>query len=101
MAVPAYFTLQHFVLYLYHHILNLEWVTNKKKTWLQRRRHVSEIIEVGAADDFVSREYDFLSTLILLTNVAVTVLYTFDEMELRYGQILLFLEAITMVFFRC
>lgn len=71
---------------------------SKNKSCLQRRRRVSEIIVVGAADDFVSRGYDLLSTLILLTNVAVTVLYTFDEMELRHGQTLLLLEAITMVF---
>ena len=71
----------------------------KKKAWLQRRRRVSEIIEVGTSDDLVGRGYDVLSTLILLINVAVTVLYTFDEMELRYGDLLLFLEAATIAFF--
>ena len=72
---------------------------DRKKIWLQRRRRLSEIIEVGTSDDWVSRGYDILSTLILLTNVVVTVLYTFDRMELQYGSFLLFLEAATVAFF--
>ena len=48
---------------------------NKKKRWMQRRRRISEIIEAGTAEDPVSRGYDIISTLITLTNVAVTVLY--------------------------
>ena len=71
----------------------------KRKIWLQRRRRVSEIIEIGTSDDWVSKCYDILSALVLLTNVAVTVLYTFDEMELKYGEILLLLEAVTIAFF--
>lgn len=71
----------------------------QKRLWLQRRRRVSEIIEVGASDDWLSKGYDILSTLILLTNVAVTVLYTFDEWEMRYGEALLLIEAITIAFF--
>ena len=71
----------------------------QKNIWLQRRRRVSEIIEVGASDDIPSRCYDFAGTLILLLNVAVTVLYTFDEMELCYGSILLLLESMTVAFF--
>lgn len=70
-----------------------------RKTWLQRRRRIFEIIEAGTSSDWVSRGYDILSTLILLVNVVVTVLYTFDSMELRYGETLLFLEAVTIAFF--
>ena len=70
-----------------------------KKIWMQRRRRISEIIEAGTAEDFVSRGYDVFSTLMTLTNVVVTVLYTFDEMELNHGQLLLFLEAATVTFF--
>lgn len=70
-----------------------------KKVWMQRRRRISEIIEAGTAEDPVSRGYDILSTLITLTNVVVTVLYTFDEMELNHGSTLLFLEAATVAFF--
>lgn len=72
----------------------------KKKIWMQRRRRISEIIEAGTAEDPVSRGYDVISTLMTLTNVVVTVLYTFDDMELNHGQLLLFLEAATVAFLR-
>ena len=61
---------------------------DKKKIWLQRRR-LCEILEAGSAEDPVSRAYDIFSTLMTLTNVIATVLYTFDEMELAYGRALL------------
>lgn len=72
---------------------------DKKHLWLQRRRRVSEIIEVGASDDLISRCYDIFSTLVLLINLTVTFLYTFDSMELRFGSTLLFIESLTVAFF--
>lgn len=39
------------------------------------------------------------NAVMLLMNVAVTILYTFDEMELNYGQLLLLLEAVSVAFF--
>ncbi len=54
--------------------------TDRKSIWMNRRRRVSEIIEVGASDDIPSRCYDVVSTLILVINVVVTVMYTFDSM---------------------
>ena len=72
---------------------------NNNKLWLQRRRRLSEILEAGASTDFVSRSYDVLSTLMTLINIAVTVLYTFDQMELNHGRLLLTIEAVTVAFF--
>ena len=71
----------------------------QKKIWLQRRRRLSEILEAGASDDLTSRAYDVFSTLLTLANVVVTVMYTFDKMELNYGRTLLFIEAVTVAFF--
>ena len=64
-------------------------MSDKKHLWPQRRRRISEIIEVGASDDLISRCYDIFSTLVLLINLTVTFLYTFDSMELRFGPTLL------------
>ncbi len=72
---------------------------NRKTVWLQRRRRVFEIIEVGTSEDIPSRTYDIASVVVMLVNIAVTVLYTFDEMEWNYGEHLLLLEAITVAFF--
>lgn len=71
----------------------------RRKQWLQRRRRISEIIEVGTAGDWVSKGYDLLSTLIVIINISVTVLYTFDSMEERFGDVLLLMEAFTVFFF--
>lgn len=72
---------------------------NTKSSWMQRRRRLSEILEAGSAADPVSRGYDVFSTLMTLTNVVVTVMYTFDKMELNHGSTLLMLEAVTVAFF--
>ena len=74
-------------------------MNEQKKIWAQRRRRMSEIVEAGAANDPVSRTYDIVSTLILLINVAVTILYTFDKAEALYGDALLLIEAVTVAFF--
>ena len=71
----------------------------KRSLWLKRRRRVSEIIEVGTADDFVSRAYDFTGTAIVIINLIVTVMYTFNRMEAQYGPLLLTIEACTVAFF--
>ena len=72
---------------------------NQNKKWMQRRRRIWEIIEPGKAEDLISRCYDVFTTFMTIVNVLVTVLYTFDEMELKYGSTLLLLEAITVAFF--
>ena len=64
-------------------------MSDKKHLWLQRRRRISEIIEVGASDDLISRCYDIFSTLAPLINLTVTFLYTFDSIELHFGPTLL------------
>ena len=70
-----------------------------RKKWMQTRRRAFEIIEIGSSEDLPSRCYDIISTLLLLVNVTVTILYTFDEMEYQYGETLLQLEAVTVAFF--
>ena len=69
------------------------------RIWLQRRKRLFEIVEVGAADDWISRGYDLLSTLILVVNLTVTVMNTFDAMSLRYGAMLKGIESFTVAFF--
>lgn len=69
------------------------------RIWLQRRKRLFEIVEVGAADDWISRGYDLLSTLILVVNLTVTVMNTFDAVSLRYGAMLKEIESFTVAFF--
>ena len=69
------------------------------QNWLNRRRRVYEIVETGASADWVGRGYDIISTVILLANLMVTILYTFDQMERNCGGLLLGVEAVSVAFF--
>ena len=45
------------------------------------RRRICTIIDIGTADDLISRAYDIFYTLVILVNLMVTIAYTFDEAE--------------------
>ena len=68
-------------------------------TWLDRRRRLHEIIEVGGSEDRISRLYDLLGSLAIVVNLAVSVLYTFAQVRDTYGPWLLSVEAVTVAFF--
>ena len=63
------------------------------------RRRTCSIIDIGTADDFISRAYDIFYTLVILVNLAVTIAYTFDGAEARCGGLLLDIEAAAAAFF--
>ena len=63
------------------------------------RRRVCTIIDIGTADDLISRAYDIFYTLVILVNLVVTIAYTFDEAEAVCGPLLLRIEAATVAFF--
>ena len=66
---------------------------------LRCRKRTAAIIEMGSAQDWVSRCYDILSGLMLLANLSASILYTFNSMALQYGSLLVAIEAITVAFF--
>ncbi|MCR5826290.1 MAG: ion transporter [Oscillospiraceae bacterium] len=53
---------------------------NKRQTIEQYRRHVGRVIEIGSTDDWLSRGYDYLLTALIVVNLVVSVLATFDEL---------------------
>jgi len=63
------------------------------------RKRIFTIIEIGTTGDYPSRIYDLLYALVILINLVVTIMYTFDRMEQHYGPLLLSIEAITVAFF--
>ena len=69
------------------------------QSWYSRRKRIYEIVNVGASEDLVSRAYDFLNTFIIVINLAVSVIYTFQEAREAYGGLLLGIEAVTAAFF--
>lgn len=67
--------------------------------WEKRRKRLFEIIEIGSNYDAVCWGYDFFNTFTILLNLTVSIMYTFDNMELKYGPLLLTLERLTVAFF--
>ena len=65
----------------------------------RRRKRVFEIVEIGAADDALSRGYDFFGSLVVVLALAASVAATFDGAEVRCGVLLNTVEIVTSAFF--
>ena len=65
----------------------------------RQRRRIFEIVEIGAADDLLSRGYDFFGSLVVVLALAASVAATFDGAEERCGVLLNTVEFATSVFF--
>ncbi len=70
-----------------------------KKRWFRRRKRLFGILEVGNDLDYISRAYDFFSAFMIVLNLAVSIMYTYDNLRLEYGTVLLWIERITVVTF--
>ncbi len=65
----------------------------------RRRKRVFEVVEIGAADDALSRGYDFFGSLVVVLALAASVAATFDGAEARCGVLLDTVEIATSAFF--
>ena len=65
----------------------------------RRRRRLFTIIEIGSTGDYISRAYDLLYCLAIVVNLTVSILYTFEELRLPWGDMLLGIESVTVAFF--
>ncbi|MBQ9719801.1 MAG: ion transporter [Oscillospiraceae bacterium] len=71
---------------------------HKKKTESWREK-LARVIEIGASEDRLSRGYDFLITGIIIVNLTVSVMSTFDSLDAVYGPLFDFIEAVTVACF--
>ena len=53
--------------------------------WEKRRKRLFELIEIGSNYDAWCWGYDFFNTFTILLNLTVSIMYTFDNMEMKYG----------------
>jgi voltage-gated potassium channel len=66
--------------------------------YLKRKRQIFNTIQIGNKDDFISRLFDILIAAVIIINIAVMTLQTFDELSFAYG-FMHKLEIITIVIF--
>ncbi len=74
---------------------------DKKKTngWLAFRARLFKMVSVGVIDDPINQSYDVISTGALLLNLAVSVMATFDNLNVVYGDFFVVAEQLTVLFF--
>ncbi|MBQ3662724.1 MAG: ion transporter [Clostridia bacterium] len=71
-----------------------------EKNWFgELRRKIAHVVDIGSTEDVPSRAYDFAITAIILVNLTVAVLSTFDSINSRYGTLLDTLESVTVALF--
>ncbi len=69
-----------------------------KRELQNRRKRIFDIIQIGNVSDFPSRAFDLFLVAIILLNITVLILQTFDGMQ-RFEDILDGLEGITVAVF--
>ena len=63
------------------------------------RARLAKIVEVGASEDLVSRGYDFWITFVILVNLTVAILSTYQDVYARHAAQLDAMEELTVAFF--
>lgn len=69
------------------------------KKWLNRRKRIFEIIEVGSDFDVPSRVYDYINAGAIIVNLLASILYTYENLREAYGNLFVFVEDVTVAFF--
>ena len=57
------------------------------------------MVSIGTVSDTLSRSYDIIDSTVLVVNLAVSFMLTFDELRANFGAVLHFAEAVTVFFF--
>ncbi|MCR5746587.1 MAG: N-acetylmuramoyl-L-alanine amidase [Lachnospiraceae bacterium] len=63
------------------------------------KKKIFLMIEVGYVEDIVSRTYDIINLLFIISNLIASIALTFDGVKAVYGDILLMIETVTIAFF--
>ena len=71
----------------------------KAACWKGLRERIFTMVSTGVVNDRLNQSYDIASTLILLINLVVSVMLTYDNLSNAYGPVLIVIEAVTVLFF--
>ncbi len=63
------------------------------------RRRIFKMVSVGVVDDWINQMYDIISTTVLIINLSITILNTYEPMRIKYGWLFDYTEAVTVLFF--
>lgn len=65
----------------------------------QIRYRIFEILEVRTGTDPAARIYDFVYLASIILNLSVSILYTYEKYQIKYGTMFLIIENITVALF--
>ena len=63
------------------------------------RKRMFEIVEIGYGEDPVSRGYDFFCAFVVILNLTISVLQTYEHLSTRFGPVFRSVELLTVAFF--
>ncbi len=64
----------------------------------KRKKRIFDIIQIGKKDDFISRAFDIFIVAVILINIGVLFMETFEELQ-RYTAVFKTIEAVTVAIF--
>ena len=79
-----------------------QYMKRKKRQTLPERttrEQLFNMVSVGVIDEPLNQAYDIISTVLLLINLAGSILITFDSIEAAWASELKMIEAVTVCFF--
>ncbi len=64
----------------------------------ERKKRIFDIIQIGRREDFISRSFDIFIVLVILANIAVLFMETFDSLK-QYETVFKGIETVTVAIF--
>ena len=64
----------------------------------ERKKRIFDIIQIGKRDDLISRAFDIFIVIVILVNIAVLFMETFDSLQ-QYRTVFKIVETVTVVIF--
>ena len=64
----------------------------------KKKKRIFDILQIGVKNDKASRVFDYVLVVVIVTNIAVMVLETFDQLQEYFG-VFRIIEIVCILFF--
>ena len=71
----------------------------KNNSWKETQKKIFAMVSTGVVNNRLNQAYDIISTLALVANLAAAFASTFDNIRAAHGELLYWVEEITVFFF--
>ena len=70
-----------------------------EKRYEKYRKLIAEVIDVRTGSDLISHLYDFVYIFLIIVNLTVSIMLTYDNIRAQHESVLLLIERITVTTF--